>query len=749
MKTFYIPTSSLNFNNILSSESISPKAFYEKRGFGYSRWNKIPENPFDNAIVLYDKMCYFERPKSDVEDHSLLVEVLLDETELKQTGNIWYSDHTIYLAPTTTRFLFFSDNEKKISLSMTEYSLDVKVMRLYKNKISSISKPNDTYQSILTNEPCALNISEINSDFRSNKMKGLLYGYYIGALLSSDLDSVNYLNTQKEIHNIFAAILSSFNKQPTPHQNERLDMLFHELNRRNSDYQLLLDIIGDGNKADKVLELDFVKPQGFVKKTDFLFLLQKEQNEADKENPSIAWIRSKIENTKHSIMQKAHLLQPDKSEIVVLNNSVSVVENENVSKEIDKKLCLAWFNETLSSKEINGKISTYRAKLADDITDEAIKVLGDKWKESKIRTYLNALRHHVAGESFEQDWNNGILASMAAVIIAGDDWEKLLAFMQNKEMTDYRLAFAIYGELNGYANLTRDYTDLLYNQKAEYVRDVYKEFYGQLYRKRLPTTNGTSILKQNGIVQTTTENSLLQSVQTEKKQAKNTTSQNIIGTSKTDVLYDVNQKLNSLKWWNNKGTKRDQILRLFEQYGSTEQFINEVSKLQGVGEKKILELKNIFNINNNLENNTHINRSIITEKDSKEYTTETKFILPLEKLDSLIGNGQDLFIFDRTLISDIIKQKYPTETNFILSLESLKDLPNKAIERLIDTFGYTAKEKDKNEHLKFFFSLCINEGRGYKNDKSVVKNQGLFGIYTNELNEKVKAEIETRYNEYR
>ena len=124
MKKFYIPTSTLNFNNILSSESISPKAFYDKRGFGYFRWATVPENPFDNATALYDNLCNFVRPKSDVEDHPLLIEVLLDETRLTQAEGFWYCDHTIYLAPTTTRFLFYTETDKTITLSMSEASLE-------------------------------------------------------------------------------------------------------------------------------------------------------------------------------------------------------------------------------------------------------------------------------------------------------------------------------------------------------------------------------------------------------------------------------------------------------------------------------------------------------------------------------------------------------------------------------------------------------------------------------------------------
>ena len=45
---------------------------------------------------------------------------------------------------------------------------------------------------------------EIEKDARTNKMKGILYGYYIGAMLSTDSDSVKHLNVLKEIHNIFA-----------------------------------------------------------------------------------------------------------------------------------------------------------------------------------------------------------------------------------------------------------------------------------------------------------------------------------------------------------------------------------------------------------------------------------------------------------------------------------------------------------------------------------------------------------------
>ena len=73
---YYIPTSSLNFNNILSTESISPKAMYKKRGYGYSRWFTVEENNIEHTTLLFDTLCVFDRPISDIEDHAMLIEII-------------------------------------------------------------------------------------------------------------------------------------------------------------------------------------------------------------------------------------------------------------------------------------------------------------------------------------------------------------------------------------------------------------------------------------------------------------------------------------------------------------------------------------------------------------------------------------------------------------------------------------------------------------------------------------------------
>lgn len=444
MKKLYIPTTTLNFNNILSSESISPESFYFKRDFGYSRWYPIPENDNVNAILLYDSKRYFERPLSDIEDHPLLIEVMVDESKLsKYAEGVYYCDHTIYLDPWHTKFIFFSPNDKAIALSMSESSLETKLIKLYQRKIF-VDSPSQKYSAVRF-QNINLNNLEIEKDFRINRMKGFLYGYYIGALLSTDKESVNRLSDLKEILNIFAAIASSIEKKPTSYQSERLDVLLKSVLYDLPLYQELLDI--------------------------------------QEYNSPIDWINNKI--NKQELKKKKNFLYPNASEVVVIDNELE--KAAIVEDFFEQELYKNWINTVLTSNKYNGNINPIREKLSDDITIKAKEIYGEKWDESNTKIILNKLRRHVRGENFDVEWDNGLLSSIAAVITNGSDWTKLLAFMQNHGMYDYRLAFSMYGALNGFANLSRDFTDVLFSCDSRYIAEVYTEFYGQLFGVTLDT----------------------------------------------------------------------------------------------------------------------------------------------------------------------------------------------------------------------------------------------------------------------
>lgn len=482
---YYIPTTTLNFNNILSSESVSPYIFFQKRGFGYSRWFVIPENEQSNCIVLYDSLSYPERGDSELEDHPMVIEINTNEIFREVEKGIYISDKTIYLNPWNTRFIFFNEQDRKVALSLSDSSLETKMIRLYQKgfEIRFADKPYSRLKNEVLGE---LNNSEIEHDRIINRLKGLMYGYYIGALLSSEKSTVEYYNTLKDLQNIFAAILSNPRREPTSEQELKVNSLTSSLLFYNPIFREIEHLVRDRDMAIEVVKI-FKKhghPISNLNPSSFFRALREDSPE---NNSALQWISEELKHI-NSISQINRVqLSPDASEIVVVDNKLRSIGETVILDKVDNNLFIELINHILTDESINGKISSQRAELADNLTGKARDVLGAEWETSPIRTFLNQLRKHIRGDEFNQKWNNGVLSSLAAVVLKGDDWEVLLDFMKRKGMTDYRLAYAFYGVFNGFANLTRDFTDLLLNNDSAYVASVYKEFHGSIHGEKIET----------------------------------------------------------------------------------------------------------------------------------------------------------------------------------------------------------------------------------------------------------------------
>lgn len=485
MKKFYIPTSSLNFNNILSTESVSPKAFYECRRFGYGRWTSIPENSCDFAVTLYDHPGLFARTQSDLEDHPLLIEYSTDE-EFKKVGDgIYVCDHTLYFNPAITRFIFFTEQDKTVALSLTESSLETKLVSVYRQRIS-VETFERRYVPVGIHVPDKVNEVEVEKDRLINRLKGLLYGYYVGASVAVTPEQVKKLGAYLQIQNIFAAIVSSANHIPTDTQREQLKLAFAELNRFDPLYNALLEFERDTSRVDQLFAIlrKFGKD---VFHNDVETLVTSLKSEGAGDCYGVRWVKDNVQRVQTEMNVNRVYLSPEKDEILVIGGKLDKISNEYLLDKLMQKLFMAWANEVLVKPEFNGKVSSCKEELADALTFKAKDVLGSDWIDGNpVRRYLNAMRKHIIGKNeFSEEWKNDLLSSMAAVLSKGDDWNGLLRFMQSKGLTDYRLAFAIYGELNGFANLTRDFTDVVLNGHNKDRRAMYQEFYGQLHGRRI------------------------------------------------------------------------------------------------------------------------------------------------------------------------------------------------------------------------------------------------------------------------
>lgn len=498
MRIYYIPTTTLNFNNILSSESISPKAFYALRGFGYPSWEAIPENNVDNAIILYEKPFGFVRPASDLEDHPMLIEILSEENFPSTGKGVYYCDHTIYLSPAGTRFIFFSEQSKHITLSRSMHSIETKIYDWNKKNM------------VVDHFPCVrkrkisleikLNKEAIEKDYRIDKMKGLLYGYYIGGVFS--FEDTRKFNILQELREIALAVMSLDKHNPTNSYQIKVESLLKEFLQHTASGRLLNQLNKDWNEVcvtiNSLIFLGATFPDLFniFDLKNYLFI-------DSKKHLFSQWLETEFSKFDQYAFDGRfldgafYLIEPINKEIIVEDLHLSEIRISNkqaiygldIGLHIDEdtlnglhtldiELLKAWVNDVLLQKKYNGNPSSRRAELSDEITLKAKEVYGDLWNTSGIRTSLNELRKYVRLQNNKFYWNHFLTSTIAAVITKGDDWKKLLTFMWSKGMEDYRWAFALYGELKGFASLDKDFIEYFYSL---YDNGAYDEINKQLF----------------------------------------------------------------------------------------------------------------------------------------------------------------------------------------------------------------------------------------------------------------------------
>jgi hypothetical protein len=135
----YIPTCTLNFNNIFSTESISPKAFYQRREFGNKRFYPVEANSLDGVVLLYSKYPRYDVEDSELENYPMVIEIESDDypsgiikKHVSHSGvEVYVSASTIYLNPFHTKIYFDSYAERQGVLTKAAQSLENKFEKLY------------------------------------------------------------------------------------------------------------------------------------------------------------------------------------------------------------------------------------------------------------------------------------------------------------------------------------------------------------------------------------------------------------------------------------------------------------------------------------------------------------------------------------------------------------------------------------------------------------------------------------------
>lgn len=488
MKLF-IPTSSLNFNNIMSCESVSPFTFYMQRNFGYKTFEKVELNEFNNSFLLYEVFPKFQIPESEIVNYPMVVEVNIDseyEGLKKLQNGIWQIDRTVYLNPFSSRIYFYTSEHKRTILSRSDSSAETKLVNLYMKNIEVFQGEMQEYNLNSISDLPSLNHQEIENDNQKNKIKGFAYAYLIAANNSTSKENVQLKNLINKIINLSSAIVNSVSGYGTQQQNDELKHLLQKLNA----YQY--------SDVKEFLKTTF--PDQFNEvwnKLYYQFGLRIPSKYNFENYYHSLTDKTKYETVIHDLKNLPNIIigsnnnssfKLEWDNIALVGNRLTQYDDAFIPKAETREMYQNLINDIFVSTDITeSSFSSERSRLADEITRKIKSYIGEEqWKSHDANKYLNNLRRNIAGqEAFNINWNTGLISAIAAFLLKGEDFEKLNDFLISTEIEDGRLSFGLYGCICGYANLSRVFTSYFYNSDLEYLTKTYKKIYKQLHNIEL------------------------------------------------------------------------------------------------------------------------------------------------------------------------------------------------------------------------------------------------------------------------
>lgn len=545
-KYFYIPINSLNFNNILSSESLSPFSFYEKRGYGFKRFEKLTLNPFNNSILAYNAIPLIENLKSDREEYPIYLAIPNDY--LEDVKNSYTKDDILILQVSKTLYLnsfecFFitkSKEEKLKLIASSRRSLEVKSANKYFENFATLEELN--FQTFNWNGDILNSIFDIKSidsasllyDQKINKFKGLLYGYLSGRLNEQPEEIIRAKFYYQEFVNNFSLLMNDLStgiiekKSQSKYNQNNNKLIFDKLNDLKERISILIDTF-DNSKMENIVIESFNLPNeilGSISKMtykqskksilsilmDFVKSKQPELNSVEELLEVLLYKSNELTRYSNSKLYKE--LEDDFNTVrLLISQKINSIENSfnskkslslipfKVNKDITKinigleelapneNSCYEIIiNELLSRTELSSSDEIAQSRL--DIITQVAKSMVDsdaKLKDSVEINYLRKLYESLktVGVGFKVNENENLaLQAFASFLSRYSDNEKLLDFMVKNGVRNNGLVYGIWGSAYGYANLSKIIAEHLSNNN-----DVYKltsnYFNNIIYNKNL------------------------------------------------------------------------------------------------------------------------------------------------------------------------------------------------------------------------------------------------------------------------
>lgn len=216
---FYIPSSTLNLNTFLATETIHAPANYKLRGFGTHRYQEVLPQDYKKGIYLYKAIPDFpllNENTSQYEQYPMVFEVSIDSDEkyiypINDDKSVLF--RTFYSTPRNTKILFFSEEAKNITIAKAKLVLEVKLLKRYIQNMVVIPLPTEpssnlgefsldlvtgvTEREVIELKARILDREKKTNEFDSffNAIKGLMYSYLLtfNTKIEDSSEFINYV----------------------------------------------------------------------------------------------------------------------------------------------------------------------------------------------------------------------------------------------------------------------------------------------------------------------------------------------------------------------------------------------------------------------------------------------------------------------------------------------------------------------------------------------------------------------------
>lgn len=703
---YYIALSSLNIDNILSSESISPYSFYEKRDFGYRSFQKIKNVTHQNDILLFSQLPYFTIQDADSENYPMVIEIEDDKQLNKKIRKIsstakeydaFQCNESIYLNPWNCKILFFTQQAITLARLKCEDSLCNKLGHLFRIELISQNKSillTDILKDLSFQES-PFNLPKFVVDSKINKIKGFLFAYYLGITKSLSQDTAQLLSIQKRIYNIVASVINNKGIS-NEHFNEELRILDTQYNEIDPHKKELREIWSEkvlsrfSSKDDKnafesilrELSVESDAKMNFCRSHNILI----RKMPFSLSNKSFEW--TTYQNELNSYTQNIIYEDKLKRQNIDLEKEVSIKSDYNGVSLISRDSKL--YNDIISKFFFDNvtTIEDLRLKkldVATEFTKEVKNILQSEhidWESSPERVYLNSLRQNIANsEPFNlQQSPNIITKSIAAFLLKGDDFDALTRYLEENGVPNYSYVLGLWGAACGYIDMPKTVLkDIIRDKKTFGI--LYKSVYHLLFMEVLSGEIPEVIYSKRIIVPD------IKTVIKDPSKESNKSDKQIFFDAVEYVRSDLG-KLNK--------AQSDIIGGSIASSTSKKEFLSHLAKSKGFGEK------------------------------SKIYKSFLSFFTQKEK-------KTDITLFNTESV----------ENHVIDELHCLKGVRKEILDRLKDNWEYVQNQQkgSKAEAISYFINLCKKEGDGRAKKKTA-----LYKVFTEELASLCKAELNVKYD---